>query len=426
MNQPLIDKIVQAVQYEGYILYPYRRGTKNRQRWTFGSLFPRDYSEAEGGAEPFAMQIQCLLRGSADTKISLNLRFLHLSDRQVARQSPDGSLQPVDSLEVAGKCHQSWQEAVERSVILDADLTGQPRRADFKFPRDQSTEPLSENEGQIVAALVRKQSAIQGNMEFLAERQRDDVYQLTLRILNSTPLPSPAARMIRDQALMHSMASTHLVLSASGGEFISQIDPPADLAELASRCRNVGAWPVLVGDAGQTDAMLASPVILYDYPQIAAQSPGDLFDGTEIDEILSLRILTLSEEEKRLAADLDDRGAALLRRTEGLARQQLAALHGTMRPPPTIETLHIGDAELRVGDHVRLRPNGRADAFDFILRGKSATIAAIEQDFENRLHVAVTIDEDPGADIGAAGKIGHRFYFRPEEIEPIRAAQEAS
>jgi hypothetical protein len=425
MNQPLIDKIVQAVLYEGYILYPYHRGTKNRQRWTFGSLFPRQYSEANGGAEPFAMQIQCLIRGSAQTKISLNLRFLHLIDRQVARRSADGSLQPVDNLEVAGKCHQSWQEAVERSVILEADLTGHARRADFQFPQDQSTEALSDHDGQIVAALVRTQSAIEGNIEFVAERQRDDVYQLTLRIQNLTPMQSPE-RMQRDQALMHSMASTHLVLAASGGEFISQIDPPPALADLASRCKNIGAWPVLVGEAGQTDAMLASPVILYDYPQIASQSPGDLFDGTEIDEILSLRILTLSDEEKRLAADLDDRGAALLARTEGLTRQQLAGLHGTMRPPPTIETLHIGDAELRVGDHVRLQPNGRADAFDFILRGKLATIAAIEQDFENRLHVAVTIDDDPGADIGAAGKIGHRFYFRPEEIEPIRAAQEAS
>jgi hypothetical protein len=222
------------------------------------------------------------------------------------------------------------------------------------------------------------------------------------------------------------MASTHAILNISQGQFLSLIDPPPAEAELAKRCQNIGMWPVLVGDAGATDAMLASPIILYDYPQIAAESPGNLFDGTEIDEILSLRILTLSDEEKRNAATLDERGAAMLNRTQALARDQLMRLHGTMRQPPRLQTVHVGAAELRTGDHVRLRPRGRADAFDIILNGKTATIVAIEQDFENRIHLAVTVDDDPGADIGAAGKIGHRFFFGLDEIEPLRAPEEAA
>jgi len=427
MNRELVDKIVQAVLYEGFILYPYRRSTKNQQRWTFGSLFPRDYSQSTSAAEPCTMQVQCLLRGTPQTQLSINLRFLQLIDRQVGRLSADHStFDPVDNLQIAGKCHQTWQEATERSVVLDARVSDKSHQMDFEFAAEQSHEPLSDDDGQVLGAIMRKQSAIHGSLDLSIQHQRDDVYQLTVQVLNATRLPGPV-QMPRDQALLHSMASTHLVLAATAGEFISQIDPPAALADLASRCKNVGAWPVLVGEPGQADAMLASPVILYDYPQIAAQSPGDLFDGTEIDEILSLRIMTLSDEEKRLAADLDERGAAMLRRTEALAREQLQRLHGTMRPPRTVETIHVADAELRIGDHVRLRPTGRADAFDIILKGMAATIRAIEQDFENRLHVAVTIDDDPGADIGAAGKIGHRFYFRPDEIEPIsRTASEAS
>ena len=97
-------------------------------------------------------------------------------------------------------------------------------------------------------------------------------------------------------------------------------------------CRNVGGWPVLVGEEGTRDTMLSSPIILYDYPQIAPESPGDLFDGTEIDEILTLRIMTLTDEEKRAAIGLDSRARDLLSRTENLSREQLYDLHGVMRP----------------------------------------------------------------------------------------------
>ena len=82
------------------------------------------------------------------------------------------------------------------------------------------------------------------------------------------------------------------------GEFVSLLEPPPEFQEAAAACSNVGTWPVLAGEPGQRDTVLSSPIILYDYPQIAPESPGDLFDGTEIDEILSLRILTLTDEEK--------------------------------------------------------------------------------------------------------------------------------
>jgi hypothetical protein len=430
MNGALIDKIVQAVLYEGYILYPYRRGTKNEQRWTFGNLFPRTYSEIAG--EMHSVQLQCLLRGSAQSRLKLRIQFLQLIDRQIMRLSPSPGtpgegrgegLEPVDQLEIEGKRYQTWQEAIERTISIEADLSPQPHCASFSFLPETSSESLPDRSGKILGTIERKRFPIEGDIEISAEQKRDDLFQLTVRVMNLTPVDHPST-MSRPQAQKHSMASTHIIASIAGGNFLSSIDPPPDAIELTRQCKNIGAWPVLVGNPGETDAVLASPIILYDYPQIAPESPGDLFDGTEIDEILSLRVMTLTDEEKRSAADLDDRAAALLHRTESLAREQMARLHGTMRPPRKVQAVHVGEAELRAGDRVILRPRGGADAFDVILRGKSATIAAIEQDYENQIHLAVTIDDDPGADIGAAGKIGHRFFFRPDEVEPIPSSQE--
>jgi hypothetical protein len=111
------------------------------------------------------------------------------------------------------------------------------------------------------------------------------------------------------------------------------MDPPEPRREAAAACRNVGAWPVLVGEEGQKDTMLSSPIILHDYPRVAPESPGDFFDGTEIDEMLSLRIMTLTDDEKGAVASVDERAGALLARTEALAREQLLGLHGTVRGP---------------------------------------------------------------------------------------------
>ena len=183
--------------------------------------------------------------------------------------------------------------------------------------------------------------------------------------------------------------------------------------------------------------MLSAPIILYDYPQIAPESPGNLFDATEIDEILTLRILTLTAEEKRAMAACDERGRALLERTDALSPEQLAGLHGMVRrprpipgpepsnpwAPPTdrrqVECVRIGAIEARRGDRVRLRPRGGADILDSALQGMTATIETVEQDVEDQIYLAVTVDDDPGKDLGSKGLPGHRFFFRPEEVEPL-------
>jgi hypothetical protein len=86
-----------------------------------------------------------------------------------------------------------------------------------------------------------------------------------------------------------------------------------------------------VGDGEKRNTLLSSPIILYDYPQIAPESPGDLFDGTEIDEILTLRILTMTDEEKEEVRKTDPRARQLLERTETLAPEDFLKLHGVLR-----------------------------------------------------------------------------------------------
>lgn len=90
----------------------------------------------------------------------------------------------------------------------------------------------------------------------------------------------------------------------------------------------------------------------------------------------------------------------------------------------TLESIHVGPYEIRTGDRVRLRPRGGADIFDLALAGMSATVDAVEQDFEGRVYLAVTVDDDPGRDLGQLRQPGHRFFFTPEEVEPLGGRRE--
>jgi hypothetical protein len=268
------------------------------------------------------------------------------------------------------------------------------------------------------------------------------VIRLTVRVFNQTLLPRDK-QPSREEAVLQSLISAHVVLVCKGGNFVSATDPPPQLHAAAAACENIALWPALLGEAPSRAVLLASPIILGDYPQIAAESPGDLFDGGEIDEILTLRVLTLTDDEKRAMQALDPRTRAILERSESLAPEQIARMHGLVHPLPqppapstpedaslelpadpfqqllSLPSIHAGNLDFNVGDRVRLRPRAGGDIFDLALAGKTATIASIEQDFENRIHIAVTIDDDPGADLGRDGKPGHRFFFGLNEIEPL-------
>ena len=325
MNLERVEQIAKAVLYEGYMLYPYRPSSvKNQQRWNFGVVYPQAYSEAQGGEEPCSMRNECLVSGNAGTSIEVKLRFLHLQTRSVKASTevrPD-----VGSDIRTGSLPDGWQEAVEREIsvpeLVIAALLGGTTSA-FAFP--SKTRVDSERDGMI----ERRQEAIEGEIKISAESAGDDVFKVSMHVRNVTPMEIPVAD--RDATLMHSLVSTHTILGVKDGEFVSLLEPPEELKQLASGCKNVGAWPVLVGEPGQRDTMLASPDHSLRLSADCAGKSGDLFDGTEIDEILSLRIMTLTDEEKREIRESDDRARQILERTEAMPVEQFMKLHGAVR-----------------------------------------------------------------------------------------------
>jgi hypothetical protein len=352
MNRPLVDPIADAVLYEGYILYPYRPSTKNRQRWTFGGLYPEPYCR-QGGGDAWTQQTECLVVGDLATSLEVVVRFLHLTSRQVGDIDPplaewpkgeEPSFQPVESLRVGDRSFQTWQEAETREFAIEPSTVGEilanPISRAFRFPGGRRSEPLIGPNGMVLGILVREQDDVAGSVEVSATEVEEGLYRVTVRVSNTAPLE--AGSITRDRALLRALVSTHAILGVERGEFVSLMDPPDRWRSAASACRNIGVWPVLVGEEGRSEMMLSSPIILYDYPKIAPESAGDLFDGTEIDEILTLRIMTLTDEEKGEMVAVDERAGELLARTETLAREQLMGLHGTFRGlrPSSKEGVH--------------------------------------------------------------------------------------
>jgi hypothetical protein len=343
MTTNRIEQIANAVLYEGYMLYPYRpSAVKNRQRWNFGVLYPRAHSESQRGNDLWKMQTECLMTGRRNTEVSVKVRFLQAIARTIAelkepiREVAPGEspkLKPVESLRAGNQVLQGWQEATEREVSLPCrslkTLVSGGITHYFTFPAKREMELVRDDGGLIVGAIVRAQDEIHGQIELQAVHVQERTCKLTLRVSNTTMVAGKTES--RESLLQHSLISTHSILTVHGGDFISLLEPPEEVRELAAACQNVGTWPVLVGEENQRNAMLSSPIILYDYPQVAPESPGDLFDGGEIDEILSLRIMTMTDEEKQEMRETDERTRKILERTENLPEEQLMKLHGALR-----------------------------------------------------------------------------------------------
>ena len=324
-------KIAEAVLYEGYILWPYRRSArKNQQRWTFGGVYPREYSEARGGDDPWLMQTQCLVSGNEDSAVEVKVRFLHVTERKVVQKKGDGR-EFVEELRVGGDLYLPWDEATEREISVGRfsihDLLESSTRVAIDIPGGSTEEPLVEPDGEVAGVLVRSWRALAGTVKVEAERLQDELFKLTVRITNTTPWEGED----RESTLRRTFVSTHTTLEVEGGEFVSLTDPPEELREFAEGCENLKTWPVLVGEEGDTNMLLSSPMILSDYPQIAPESPGDLFDGGEIDQLLILNILTLTDEEKEEMRASDPKGREILERCESLSPEELMNLHGTIR-----------------------------------------------------------------------------------------------
>ncbi len=296
-----VRAIADAVLYEGYLLWPYRRSaTKNQRRWTFGGVFPPAHARRHPD-DRAVVHAACLHEGGGSVRA--DVRFLHVVARRALR---DGV--PVD--EHAG--HLSWDEAVEREVRVAG-----PGRAPVAVAAGRAEAPLPGG------ALVRSWEALDGTVELRCEPVADGLRRVSVTLANTTPWDGTD----REDALRRTCCSAHVVLRCDAGAFVSQADPPAALRDAAATCRSDGLWPVLVDDR----TVLASPIILEDRPRIAPESPGDLFDGGEIDQLLVLNILSLTDEEKAEMRATDPRAREILDRCEALTPEQLMRLHGTVR-----------------------------------------------------------------------------------------------
>ncbi|MGH3752156.1 MAG: hypothetical protein ACRDRP_05570 [Pseudonocardiaceae bacterium] len=420
-------QVADAVLYEGYLLYPYRASArKNQIRWQWGVLVPPTYAAA-GHGEHATSHTECLLDPGTDPVLHIRLRFLQV----MHRSGGDGPVPEFD-------------EAVEHesdAVLPVTELLDTERVVPVTVPGGIET----------TDGLTRQRWPLSGEIRLSARRLEGPygLVVLTIDVVNTSQWADPEAA--RHLALRHSLIAAHTVLAVTDGQFISLTDPPEWAKQAAAACRNERVWPVMIGDEGRRDVILASPIILYDYPTIAPESAGDLFDGTEIDEILTLRTMTLTDEEKAEVRATDERARTLLDRVDSMPPEMLDKLHGAIRylgetpatrkEPDPIETITtpgtpwwdpgadasvdpetdsvlIAGVDVAKGSQVQLMPGSRrSDAQDMFLTGRTATVAAVLLDVDGNTHVAVTINDDPGAEISALH--GRFRYFAPDELVPL-------
>lgn len=438
----VLEQIIHAVLYEGYILYPYRASSQKnqRERFTFGRIYPRIYSDKQNGAEPWSIQAECLFQTEGPTaKLEIKAGFLQPVLRQVGRME-GAEIKPVAQLEVNGAIYQAWLEASERKVPVVLSTDSQEVQVPFAFGDSQHWESIPGEDGRPCGAILRQQAFVEGAVTASVLKLADNLFKISVRVENRSPL-SGEDMEISESVLRRCFASTHVAFHVEDGQFISMLDTPSEFKAFADSCKNKGVWPVLIGDENliERHTMLASPIILYDYPRIAPDSAGDFFDGTEIDEMLTLRVLAMTEQEKREMC-ADDLSRGILERTHALDAEGFLKLHGRMQlfnperndfetqldffnPASPISSVVVKGTELKAGDRVSIHPKRRADAMDLMLAGKVAVIEALEQDADKQIHLALVLEDDPGRDLGLARHSGHRFFYRLDEVEPARKAQ---
>ncbi|OBK77618.1 hypothetical protein [Mycobacterium sp. 1164985.4] len=427
--------VADAVLYEGYLLYPYRASSsKNQSRWQFGVLGPHGAAEAAIG-EDASLSTQVLLDPHGIPMVTGVIRFLQLQRRSVERDAGGGRFEPVSDLRSGADAWVSWDEAVECEIPIDPfPVVSLPATLDISVPSAEEIEPVAGGR------LVRTRRELSGRLDMSAE-QDGGLLRLTFDVCNTA---APAAG--KDEAIAVSLIGTHLLLEVADGEFVSLLEPPEWAAGAVARCRQHRCFPVLAGPAPHRDLVLASPIILYDHPEIAEQSKGALYDSTEIDEILTLRVMTMTDEEKAQARATDQRAAAIIERCDSMSSEAMLDLHGVLRNPhapcggpdlipeipagvewwdPTADTavrpesdaVLVNDTRVARGSRVRLHPSRRADAQDVFYADKIARVTSVHEDVDGAHHIGVVIEDDPGAELH--DWYGRYLYFAPDEVEPL-------
>ncbi len=431
---PALD-VANAVLYEGYILYPYTASAgKNRIRWQFGVIVPEAYA-AGGTGEPAQAQTEVLLECERDMRVDVLVRFLQVEARGVEAYS-GSSFEPVASLAVGSQKYLTFDEGVEREVPVSLEVSVGGRIAvPIAFADEENVETIRDERDGLRGRIVRRRWPLHGVVTVECEPvgDRPALRRLRIRIENhSAVVPGE-----RSSALRTAFVSSHTLLYAHGGLVLSALDPPGESIGVTGTLVNQHTWPVLVGDehadSQRSPLVLSSPIILYDFPTVAPQSEGDTCDATEVDELMMLSVLSLSEKERDEARATDPRARAIVERAERFGPEELGRLHGTLlqtkydalpQPDPfsaldvpAMDCVFIDGTKVAKGSSVRLHPKRRADAWDLFLDGRVATVRAIHQDVENQMYVAVTVDDDPASDLH--DWYGRSFFFYPDEVEPV-------
>jgi hypothetical protein len=460
-------RVADAILYEGYLLYPYRQSAqKNQARFQFGVLMPPGYADLDPH-ERSVSQTECLVECAGDAEVTVLARFLQLRHRYVQRFVPGtGEWKPVLSLGLDGTEYTTWEEAAEReegvSALLTDLLRGGAVTSQMQIAASETTEELIAATGRVGGRVVRRTGGISGLISVVADRTAGPYGVIRLRVRVENHTVPPVGLRTRDDGLAFALIAAHVLIEVPGGTFLSMTDPPEWAADEVAACQNIGTWPVLAGPADCRDLMLSSPVILYDHPEVAAESAGDMFDATEIDEILTLRTLALTDAEKRAARATDAKAAELMDRLDHLPPEMFEKLHGAIRylrsteatesarsaapdfrddldermttkpnvpwwdpgadttVSPTSDHVTVDGVRVASGARVLMRPGSRrADAQDLFLTGREAIVQAVLHDVDGNVHVAVTPADDPAADLQSSH--GRFLYFAPDEIEPVRA-----
>jgi hypothetical protein len=435
-------KVADAVLYEGYVLYPYRASAaKNQIRWQFGVLAPKQYC-ASGGPEKHLMRTECLLEAGGNTWMDVRIRCLQVQTRTVEMANGD-RFTPVDALDVEGQSWSTWDEAFEQEINLTDlnldDLIREGRQHKIDLPAAHAVELVRTSSGEVAGRLVRDRSPVTGwiRVEGSWCPGPYPLAKVTVTVDNETPWSDPGAD--RGEVVRHSLVAVHTLLAIDDGHFVSLFDPPEFARGFVAECRNEGAFPVLIGPDGGDRLVLSSPIILYDHPEVAPESQGDMCDATEIDEILALRVLTLTDEEKKEARGTDARAAAIVDRCDAMPPELWDRLHGAVRSlrpatpedaqlpwwepavdasfDPWSDTVWVGTTEVTKGTRVRLQPNRRADVQDIFITGRTATVEGVFHDVDDEVHVAVVLDDDQAADLHQWH--GRYLYFHTDEVEPL-------
>jgi len=369
-----VERLVDSLLYEGYALYPYTPGaTKNATPTPHGIVYPPAYAEAN----PFAkalLRVEVVLEWEAGASVAGSVRFLQAS----------------------GARHQGVERGIELPAVGLSELAaGGSVKREFRFEGERE---------------------LRGRVRMRAESLGEGLARVKLCLHNESEIVAGEADE-RPAALRSSLLSTHVVLRAREGRFVSPVENEGPHVAAVAACENVNTWPVLA--SAEDDVVLGASMFLPDHPRIAPESLGGLFDNTEIEEALLLHVQTLSEAEREEIGAQDPKVREMIERAEQATPEEMIALHGRLEqgghPQLGEASATVAGRTIARGARVILRPRRGGDTYDAILAGKAATVERIYIDYEDGVHLGVTIDDDPGQEL--MRESGRYLFFKPEEVE---------